>query len=42
MGKKTLLLDADVYNGGNNHEGIAITTMDSTTPTMEFGVEYDD
>ena len=32
---------ADVYNGGNNHEGIAITTMDSTTPTMEFGVEYD-
>ena len=26
---------------GNNHEGITITKMDSTTPTMEFGVEYD-
>lgn len=32
---------ADAYNGGNNHPNITITTMDSTTPTMEFGVEYD-
>lgn len=32
---------ADAYNGGNNHQDITITTMDSITPTMEFGVEYD-
>lgn len=32
---------ADAYNGGNNHPNITITTMDSTTPTMEFGVEYE-
>ncbi len=31
----------DAYNGGNNHQGITKTKMDSTTPTMEFGVEYD-
>lgn len=32
---------ADAYNGGNNHSNITITTMDSITPTMEFGVEYE-
>ena len=31
----------DAYNGGNNHPDITITKMDSTTPTMEFGVEYE-
>ena len=31
---------ADAYKDENNQEGIT-TTMDSTTPTMEFGVEYD-
>lgn len=31
----------DLYNGGNNHPDVKITTMDSITPTMEFGVEYD-
>lgn len=31
----------DAYNGGNNHQGIDTLKMDSTTPTMEFGVEYD-
>ena len=31
----------DAYNGGNNHPEITKTSMDSTTPTMEFGVEYD-
>ena len=32
---------ADAYEGGNNHNGITITKMNSTTPTMEFGIEYD-
>ena len=32
---------ADAYNGGNNQNGITITKMNSTTPTMEFGVEYE-
>lgn len=31
----------DAYNGGNNHPNITITTMNSSTPTMEFGVEYE-
>lgn len=31
----------DLYNGGNNHPDVKITTMDSITPTMEFGIEYD-
>lgn len=32
---------ADLYNGGNNHEGITISKMNSVTPKMEFGIEYD-
>lgn len=32
---------SNAYDGGNSHPNITITTMDSTTPTMEFGVEYD-
>lgn len=32
---------SNAYDGGNNHPNITITTMDSITPTMEFGVEYE-
>lgn len=31
----------DAYNGGSNHPNITITTINSSTPTMEFGVEYE-
>ncbi len=31
----------DAYSGENNHSDVTITTMDSTTPIIEFSVEYD-
>lgn len=31
----------DLYEGGNNHQNLTITKMNSTTPVMEVSVEYD-